>query len=152
MKCSGRRHRWECSIVDDSREVREIPHPKDDPRSVSELITAILSGPDENVAWDAIGALQWRGTREGLDRAAQLCQSFCTVERSVGAEILGQLGIPVRTLPKACVHILLSMLETERDPIVLRSVLVALSHQCMPEAIVPASRLRNHADPNVRHA
>lgn len=135
----------------DSQAAYAIPHPRNDPRSVDELISAILSGPDEDLAWDAIGALHWRGTREVLDRAVQLCRSNCAVERRMGADILGQLGIPDRTFPESCLRPLLSMLESENDHDVLQATLVALSHLRMPEAIVPASRFRQHPDPDVRH-
>ena len=73
-----------CSIMADSQAACEFPHPRDDPRSVGELISAILSGPDEDPAWDAIGALHWRGTHEVLDRAVRLCRSPCAVERGWG--------------------------------------------------------------------
>lgn len=36
-------------------------HPKDDPRSAEELISAVLTEQDEGVAWDAVAALHWRG-------------------------------------------------------------------------------------------
>ncbi len=136
----------------DSQKAYELPHPQDDPRSVGELISAILSGPDEDLAWDAVGALQWRGTHEVLDWAVRLCQSFCAVERRVGADILGQLGVPDRTFPEPCLRTLLSNLAKEEDHVVLGSILVALSHLGRPEAILPASRFREHADADVRHA
>ena len=63
---------------------------QNDPRSVSELISVALSDPHtyENGGWDAVVALHWRGSEEVLERAAQLCQSFCAVERRVGADML----------------------------------------------------------------
>ena len=127
------------------------PHPMDDPRSVGELISNLLSGPDEGLYWDAVCALHWRGTHEVLDRAVRLCQSVCAVERRSGADILGQLGVPDRTFPESCLRTLLNMLVGENDHDVLRAVLVALSHLRDPEAIVPASRFRHHPDPDVRH-
>ena len=118
---------------------------------MAELISAILSGPDEDLAWDALGALHWRGTHEVLDWAVRLCQSFCAVERRVGADILGQLGVPDRTFPEPCLRTLLSMLEVEEDHAVLGSILIALSHLGRSEAVGPASQLRHHVDPDVRY-
>lgn len=127
------------------------PHPRDDPRSVGELVSTMLSGPDEGLYWDAVCTLHWRGTHEVLDRAVRLCQSACAVERRAGADILGQLGVPDRTFPESCLRTLLNMLVEEDDHDVLQAVLVALSHLRSPEAIVPASRFRDHPDPDVRH-
>ncbi|SIN93887.1 hypothetical protein SAMN05444166_1700 [Singulisphaera sp. GP187] len=101
----------------------ESPH--DDSRSVDELISAALSEPDEDLAWNAIWVLRWRGIREVFDRASGLCRSYCPVERKLGAAILGQLGIPNRSFPKSCLEILLSMLEAEQDRSVISSILYA---------------------------
>ena len=135
----------------DSSGSHDTPHPRDDPRPVGELISILLSGPDEGLYWDAVCALHWRGTQEVLDRAVRLCHSACAVERRAGADILGQLGVPDRTYPETCLRTLLDMLVQEDDHDVLRAVLVALSHLRNPKAIVPASRFRHHPDPDVRH-
>ena len=81
-------------------------------------------------------ALQWRGSHEVLDRAAQLCRSFCVMERRTGADILGQLGVPDRTFPERCLQILLGMLECEQDHGVLQSIVVAP----IPPAIIRGHR------------
>ena len=117
---------------------------------MDELISAVLGEPDGDLAWDAVCALHWRGTWEVLERAIRLGQSACVVERRVGASILGQVGVPDRTFPGECISTLLSMLEDEKDHDVLEAILVALSHLRAPEVIVPASRFRHHADPDVR--
>lgn len=128
-----------------------IGDPKNDHRTVDELIAVTLSEQDEDLYWDAVGALQWRGSEEVLDRAAQLCRSVCTVERRTGADILGQLGVPDRTFPEYCLQILLGMLESDQAHGVLRSILIALSHLHLSEVIAPALRFRGHVDSEVRH-
>jgi HEAT repeat protein len=137
--------------VADSSGEHEPPHPRDDPRPVGELISILLSGPDEGLYWVGICALHWRGSHEVLDRALGLCMSFCALERRAGADILGQLGVPDRIFPESCLRTLLNMLVEENHHDVLQAVLVALSHLRDPEAIVPASRFRHHPDPDVRH-
>lgn len=122
-----------------------------DPRSVDELINAALSEPEET-AWDAVGALHWRGTREVLTRAAELCGSECPHERKLGANILGQLGVCERTYPDQCVNILLAMLDGEADDYVLESIFIALGHQHSPAGIPAAARFASHPSPDVRHA
>jgi len=137
--------------VTDSFRNHIIGDPKNDPRTVDELISVTLSEQDEALFWDAVWALQWRGSHEVLDRASQLCRSFCTVERRTGADILGQLGLPDRTFPRHCLQILLGMLEREQDHGVLQSIVVALSHLRLSEVIEPVLRFRDHVDPEVRH-
>ncbi|MHB1556138.1 MAG: HEAT repeat domain-containing protein [Isosphaeraceae bacterium] len=114
-------------------------------------MTEALCEPDEELAWDAICALQWRGTHEILGRAARLCESSCAFERRVGAKILGQLGLPDRSFPGECLRVLLGVLEAEQDHGVLRAILIALSHLGRPEAVLPACRYLRHVDPEVRH-
>jgi protein phosphatase len=95
---------------------------------VNELVNVALTECDEDLAWNAIATLHWRGNEEVLQRAMSLCRSDCQYERRVGADILGQLGVPERTFPRSCGKIVTEMLSTEQDPDVLQSVLVAISH------------------------
>jgi HEAT repeat protein len=143
--------RWEYSTVIDFEWLRDPTDPVSDPRSIQVLISTALSEPDEELTyWNAVAALQWRGTLEVFERAYRLCQSPCSVERRLGADILGQLGCPDRSLPKECTQALLKLLEREESEKVLHAILVALSHHQAPEAIGPVSRFRHHADDEVR--
>jgi HEAT repeat protein len=151
MRPSVHQLRWGYSTVSDFEWLRDPTDPKSDPRPVQELISTALSGPDEELTyWNAVVALQWRGSREVFDWANRLCESFCPVERRLGADILGQLGCPNRSFPKECMQILLRMLDREEDNRVLRAILVALSHHQAPEAIGPVARFRHHSDDEVR--
>lgn len=127
-------------------------HPKDDTRTVEELISVVLTEHDEDVAWDAVTALHWRGTAEVFEAALRLCRSGCPVARKVGADVLGQLGVPDRTFPDKCSSLLLKMLKTEREAIVLHAVLVALSHLAHGDSTPSVLRFCDHADSDVRHA
>lgn len=128
------------------------PDTRQDERSAKELINVALCEHDDHLRWDAICALQRRGSDEVFQRAAALCGSFCEFERELGADILGQLDISEEPLLQNRVALLLEMLETERAPRVLIAVLSALGHQRSVEAIEPASRLRHHDDNDVRFA
>ena len=110
-----------------------------------------LGESDDDLVWNAIGALQRRGTHEILDRAIQLCTSFCALERRTGADILAQLGSPGRAFPEICFRTLLEMLERESRGDVLNSILVALAHQHRAESVSHAFRFRQHADADVRY-
>lgn len=126
-------------------------HPKDDPRTVEDLINAALTESEE-AAWDAVCALQWRGTHEVLETACILCRSQCPQERCLGADILGQLGVEKRTLPQAAIKTLISLLDTETDIEVLEAALVAVSHHDAPQAIPTVSRYAYHPEARIRHA
>lgn len=133
---------------------RYVDPRQNDPRSVSELISAALSDPHtyEDGGWDAVVALHWRGTEEVLVRAGKLCQSDCAVERRLGADIVGQLGFSDGRFKKQRLNILLKMLRQERDSEVLYSVFIALFHLGEADAVGPAARFRTHPDPSVRYA
>jgi HEAT repeat protein len=126
--------------------------PRCDERSVDELFTAALCEHDEHVRWSAVSALRWRGSAEVLQRAVNLCRSFCVVERELGADILGQLDVSEQPLRERRLAVLLRMLEAERQPRVLCAVLSAIGHQSAVEAIKPASRLTSHVEADVRFA
>jgi len=126
--------------------------PKDDPRTVDELVNAALGETDEEIAWNAVCALHWNGTFEALCRAEVLCASHCAKERRLGADILGQLGIPERTFPKECCELLRAMLKVSEVAAVLQAVLVALSHQNDADAIPIVANFSTHPDSEVRHA
>jgi HEAT repeat protein len=122
-----------------------------DPRAIDELFDAALCEPEDE-AWQAITALHWKGSSEVLEHAAQLCRSECSLERCIGADILGQLGVPNRTFPEQSAAVLLQMLAVEQEPEVLQSIFVGLGHLHHCQAIPAAVRFIDHPDPDVRHA
>ena len=62
--------------------------------TMPQLIQIALNEEDEDKAWDAVTVLQFRGTQEVLEAAQRLCESRNPEERELGANILGQLGVP----------------------------------------------------------
>lgn len=127
-------------------------NPQFDPRPVDELVAAALSEQDEDLAWDAVSALHWRGSHEVLHKSETLCQSECDQERKLGADILGQLGVPERAFPQESRRLLFSMLESESHSDVLQAIFVAFSHLGTPSVIPLAARCVGHPDSDVRHA
>lgn len=126
--------------------------PQNDPQGVDELVNAALSESDEDVAWNAVCALHWRGTAEVLTRAAALSKSNCTTERRLGANILGQLGVPDRTFPKESLALLRDMLQHEQEADGLQAIFVACSHLDDPSIASVAAEYALHPDSDVRHA
>lgn len=127
------------------------PHPKDDTRTVDELVNAALCETDELAYLQIVRALNWKGTREVLQRAEQLCGSRCVRERCLGADMLGQLGVPERVFPAESCSLLRGLLE-DADDRVLRAALAGLSHQSDAKAVPLVARLSGHPDPDMRYA
>ena len=143
---------WGISVMSESNPNEFENRMRNDPRTNEELIsTALRYARDDDQYWDLVGILQRRDTPEALSRNTQLCQSSSPVKRCLGADIVGQLGVPKRTFPKECLSILIQMLQAEKDVEVLRAILIALGHLGEDEAIEPAVRFHRHPDPRVRH-
>jgi HEAT repeat protein len=123
---------------------------RSDPRPTHELITLALTEPDEERAWDAVVTLHYRATREVLVTARELCGSACPQERTLGANILGQLGVPKRAFPDEANTILCRLLRHETDPDVLQAACVACGHLKHPGAVAALVALKAHPDPEVR--
>lgn len=123
---------------------------KSDSRSTEELIQIALTTDDEDIIWDAVSTLQFRGNRQVLEAASKLCESQNSKERQLGADILGQLGIPQRTFPDESLQILLRLLEREDDTSVLQSIGIALGHLHDSRAIETLVKLKNHPSADVR--
>ncbi|QDT46220.1 putative lyase [Symmachiella dynata] len=130
----------------------DVIDPKDDPRTVDDLMNAALIENDEDIYWQAVTALHFRGTKEVLVRAEELCASRCAEERMIGADILGQLGVPDRTFPRESSRILRSLLKHDQVAGVLETALIGLSHHDDADTVPLAVRFSTHPDPEVRHA
>jgi HEAT repeat protein len=123
-----------------------------DPRTTHELIAMALTEPNEDDAWDSVVTLHYRGTREVFDAASQLCVRLCPQERTLGANILGQLGIPDRNFAGESEKLLLECLNVESAEEVLNAICIAVGHIHDPTAIPGLARLGTHPSAVVRHA
>jgi HEAT repeat protein len=128
----------------------------EDPLTTAELFQIALLAPEEDddyrkERWNFISLLQCRGDREVLDRSLVLTKSSIPEQRSLGIDILGQLGSPKRTFQNECVTTLIGLLESEFDPLILRDICIALGHQQDPRAIEPLLKFCLHPDWEVRY-
>ena len=121
-----------------------------DIRTNDELFHAALTNTDEDAVWTTISDLQLRGSRDIFEHSSNLCTSPEPYKRRVGVDILGQLGITNNTFHEEVLAILLSMLEKEQEPTVLKSIAIALGHRHDPRAIEPLIHLKKHPDEGVR--
>jgi methionyl-tRNA formyltransferase len=120
-------------------------------RSVEELVELAVSEWDSAREWPPyLSALAWRGTPEVLDAARKLGRRFDTQARSAAAYILGQLGVPERTLPAQSAAALEELVANEHDPDVLATIASAFGNLGSPYGLETLLRLRRHDDARVR--
>ncbi len=115
-----------------------------------ELIRLALNQDDEHAAWEPVVVLHCRGTPEVLAEAEHLCFSSVCKERVLGANILGQLGVPDRAFPEECFRVLAERSGVERDANVLEAIGVAFGHLDDKRAIPLLVPLSKHQDKDVR--
>ncbi len=133
-----------------SSDIEYVQDKRNDPRSIEELVKFALTEQDEDAAWEAVTILHYRGSREVLDAARRLCASNSADERQLGANILGQLGMPDRIFPNECFETLAAMLAKETDPNVLECIGVAFGHLRDPRSIELLLPLKRHSNSDVR--
>ena len=124
--------------------------PAEDPRSVPALFEAACQF-DTEAAWDAVAALHYRGSKEVLDRALILVDADDPASRARAADILGQIGMPVRTFPEQCFAAVLPLLSDAAQP-VLFAAIFSLQHIDPLRAAPHIIPFADHPDDGVRYA
>ena len=115
-----------------------------------------LSDAEVRLATGAVVALQFRPTREVLDRACDLCRSADADERRLGVRVLGELrdlADPAAALPAfvgESMEVLLALAATEPDTDVLIEVVRAFGYRHDPRAVEPLLGWRGHEEPSIR--
>ncbi len=131
------------------------------PESIDELFRLTLVGDydnedDEGGPWEAVSKLQAIGTREVFDHAAAWARNNKPAKRRRGIDILAQLGKsetqPQVTFAAETYAIVVETLETELDPQIIDSCLVAFGHLENPAAVPLVLPYRKNEDPDVRFA
>jgi HEAT repeat protein len=121
-----------------------------DPRRTEEILHQTIVTTDEEIYWDNVWILQSRGGNTELSAASKLCESQIPNERILGVQILGQLGMPARTLVPECGDVLLKLLAIESDSKVIASLGIACGHLGDPRCVLPLVKWKNHPNPGVR--
>jgi methionyl-tRNA formyltransferase len=120
-------------------------------RSVEELVELAVGEWDSSREWPPfLSALAWRGTPQVLEAARQLARRFDPHARSAAAYVLGQLGVPERTLPERSAAALEELAAREEDPGVLATIASAFGNLGSPYGLETLLRLRRHEDTWVR--
>lgn len=89
---------------------------------------ALTQTIEDDTYWKCVHKLQLNATDEVFDAAAEQCRKRSNASRTLGANILGQLGSPSRPYREPSLKILWSLLRAVKSPPVLDSILVAIGH------------------------
>ncbi len=118
--------------------------------SIADLFTTAVESSDEDAVHAAVMALHRRGDSATLAAAVELLADPDARRRSVAADVIGQLGVPERTLPDACFDALAARLPLEDHPAVLGDLGIAFGHLRDPRAVALLLPLCDHASTDVR--
>lgn len=120
--------------------------------SADALFELALTTNDNDQAWNAISRLHTIATDDVFTKAVHLCHSQNALERSLGVNVIAQIGLPQHTYQEPTVQLLLQLIETEDSPIVLESIGMALGHRNDERAVEPLLPFQQHPDPSVRYS
>lgn len=127
--------------------------------STAELIASALTEKDEEKRWELVTVLHKRGSREVFLAARNLCESAESIEITLGADVLGQLGTPEFPFKKESLPVLLNLAESaisssdkEGDESALQSVVFALGRMEDAAARRKILEFAHHRSADVRFA
>ena len=131
--------------------------------STSELIKLALNEKDDEARWNYVQTLHQRGNIEVFDIAKNLCESDDSKKITLGADVLGQIGISIESIDlpfkKESVPVLLNLTETnlkssknEEDVIAFQSVIFALGRMNDEKAREKILEFTEHQSEDVRSA
>jgi HEAT repeat protein len=133
-------------------EPNQMENYENDKRSTNEIIQAALTTENEDIYWDLVFILRIRGSDEEFAAALKLCESGNSQERTLGVNILAQLGTTrkkFRIIERG--DVLLKLLsQNEKDSEVLAAIGYAFGHLKDTRGISPLIKLKNHTDSDVR--
>ncbi len=92
------------------------------------LFYRLLNNKSDKTYWDNIGVLRNRTNKETFNRCVELTKSEKSKERQIGIDILAQLGIPPRPFIKETMKLCFELLEIEKEPKVIMSLLYSIGH------------------------
>ncbi len=92
------------------------------------LLSRLLHNKSDKSRWDTIAILRKRPTEELFGKCVEFTKSNDPKIRSIGIDILAQLGLSPRPFLKETLQLYFDLLTTEKDPEVLSSLLYAIGH------------------------
>ena len=92
------------------------------------IFDRLLNNRSDNTYWDNIAELRTRPNRNIFHKAVELTESENPKYRLTGIDILAQLGIRPRPFYVESLNLFFNILEKEKEPKVLISLLFAIGH------------------------
>lgn len=111
--------------------------------STLQLIELAYSIENDDEYWSLIGEIHGRGGEVEFNFSKMLCESDDPIKRTIGADILGQLGWEKRTFQEESVNILINLLKDQNHD-VIASAAFSLGHRNDARAIPILVKLINH--------
>jgi HEAT repeat protein len=115
--------------------------------SVDELFTLARDAEDDGAYWECVTTLHGRPEQRTFELAQVLCDSLSPGDRTLGADVLGQLG---GQFTAASARVLRELLESEDEPSVLAAAAIGIGHLRDGQAIDRLRALAPHHDVQVR--
>ena len=141
---------WDSAVIATSTRKADDPAASDK-RSTAEIIAAYLESQLNDDATNSLAVVHFRGGPEEFRAGLELLASSDSRERSVGADVLAQLGWRDRTFLEESLDALLPALN-DPDASVVQSVIFALGHRASPRAIEPLLLYVSHSSADLRYA
>jgi HEAT repeat protein len=96
--------------------------------TTEKLFFRLINNKSDKTYWDNITALRKRPTIEVFDRSIELTNSLDARIRTIGINVLAQLGSASRPFRAETVVRFFELLQSETDPETLRVLLVSIGH------------------------
>lgn len=92
------------------------------------ILFRLINNKSKKTRWDNISVLRQRPSKELFLKCETLTKSLSAKERSIGVDVLAQMGLPPRPFLKQTLNLYFGLLNVEKDPDVLMGVLYAIGH------------------------
>lgn len=117
------------------------------------LFFRLVNNKSDKTYWDNIRELRSRANAYIFNTCVKLIKSSKPKERIIGIDILAQLGLPPRPFYKEAKKIFFEVLEKEKTPKALLSVLYAIGHnneKLKSDEVALLISFKDNADESVR--
>jgi len=96
--------------------------------TTEELFTRLLNNKSKKSYWEHISILRSRPDEDVFRQCVELTTSDIPKNRIIGIDVLAQLGVPPRSFYNETIDTYFELLENEKDPIVIMSILYGIGH------------------------